>query len=319
MKFNTLRSLLNALSKLGPGLALTIALLVDPSASSYAQEAPLPSGEKRASAPSGAVGGMGDINLFPKRIVIDARQRIASVGLYNKSTSAGDYEIIISDKMMTQDGQLIDLGSIEDPAQRARVKTASAFLRWSPRRVQLPGSEAQTVRIMARPAPDLQPGEYRSHFTAISVPPPEDPGDLSEDGAGQGAAKAIGVRIVPRFGISIPVIVRIGATTLSVSLADVSLIKQGSTGRGLAITILRQGTRSAFGDLAVFAPGNRKPIAELKGVGVYPELDQRTVFLPLDAKLEPRQLASGTKLSITFTDDDYAPGQVLARQTYTVP
>ncbi|MBS0253899.1 MAG: hypothetical protein JSS36_01480 [Proteobacteria bacterium] len=268
--------------------------------------------------PEGSVGGMGDINLYPKRVVIDARNRVASIGLYNRATSTGDYDITLGDMMMQGDGRLVDLASVADPAARARVKAASGFLRWSPHRVTLPGSEAQMVRVMAHLPPDLPPGEYRAHFSAIAVPP-DGAGLTIEQAAGQQQANGVGVRIVPRFGISIPVIVRVGETTLTTGLTGLAVVTQPGGGKALALTITRQGTRSAFGDIVISAAGAKAPLAEVRGIGVYPEIDARQVQIPIAAGTDPKLYAPGARLTVTYTDDDFAPGKVLARQEFTVP
>lgn len=269
--------------------------------------------------PSGSVGGLGDINLFPKRLVLDGRARVASIGLYNKTTNTGDYDITVTDKVMNEDGQLTDLAAVTDPALRARVRPASAMLRWSPRKVTLRGSEAQTVRVMARITPDLPPGEYRAHFAAVAIPPGAGGGTSIEEAAGGASQAGIGVRIYPRFGISIPVIVRVGATTLTVGLKDLKLAAAPGGEPALRFTITREGTRSAFGNIAVFAAGAKKPLAEVKGIGVYTELDQRHVTVPVDPKALTAPLQSGTRLTVTYTDDDFAPGKILARQEFIVP
>ncbi len=271
-----------------------------------------------AALPAGAVGGMGDINLFPKRVVIDERTRIASVGLYNRAAAAGEYEITVSDMAMQRDGRLVDLATVQDAAAHDTVHTASGFLRWSPRHVALPASEAQMVRIMARVPPDLPPGEYRSHFTVVSVPP-ETGGTSIDEAAGAQTGGGIGVRIVPRFGISIPVIVRVGETTLTAGLKDLKLNAAPGTPTALALTITREGTRSAFGDITITAPGAKKPVAEIKGIGVYTEIPERAVQVLIDPATEPRFLAKGTRWMVSYVDDDMSPGKVLARQEFIVP
>ena len=273
----------------------------------------------QATAPSGSVGGLGDINLFPKRVVLDSRVRVASIGLFNKSINPGDYDILVSDRMMNEDGQLVDLAGVTDPAVKARVKAASGFLRWSPRKVALRGSEAQTVRVMARITPDLPPGEYRSHFQAIAIPPLASDGASIEEARGGQASGGIGVRILPRFGISIPIIVRVGATTLTAGLKDFALAKTADGQPALRFTITREGTRSAFGNIVVTTPGAKKPLAEIKGIGVYPEISQRHVVVPLDPAAMTGPLHAGTRLTITYIDDDFAPGKNLARQEFVVP
>lgn len=267
-------------------------------------------------APQGSVGGMGDVNLYPKRVVITDRERTATVGLYNRAAASGDYDISVNDMKMSEDGQLVDLGAVTDAAARDAVKTASAFLKWSPRRVTLPANEAQMVRIMARVPPDLPPGEYRSHFLAVSVPP--ETGDLSIESATDPAAGGVGVRIMPRFGISIPIIVRVGETTLTTGLRDLAIVARGGA-YAIALTVTREGTRSAFGDITVTAPGAKKPIAEIKGVGIYTELSRRNVQIPVDPQADPKLYARGARLTVTYTDDDFAPGKTLAKQDFIVP
>lgn len=263
------------------------------------------------------MGGMGDINLYPKRVVMSDRTRTASIGLYNRAPVSGEYEIGIADMAMRSDGQMVALADVTDPALRDRVRPASAWLKWSPRRVTLPAGEALMVRIMARPPADLAPGEYRAHFSVVSVPAEEGPETL-EQATGQAATGDLAVRIRPRFGITVPVIVRVGETTLTTGLAAPALVSLGDGRTALRVTITRQGTRSAFGDIAIRAPGLARPVGEMKGVGVYPEIDQRTVTIPLDPA-QHQALVRGTRLVVTYTDDDFAPGQLLARQEFVVP
>ena len=269
--------------------------------------------------PEGSVGGMGDINLYPKRVVISGRERIATVGLYNKVATAGEYEIAIGDLVMAGSGQLV-APALADSATLARLKSAGAMLRWSPRRLVLNGNEAQTVRIMVRTPPDLPAGEYRSHVSVVAVPPPEIGGNSIEDAAGGGqGGRSIGVRIVPRFGIAIPVIVRVGETTLIAGIRDLAVATTSDGTRAITLTLTRSGTRSAFGDLVVTAPGTKQPVAQLKGIGIYTEVDSRPATVPVDPKADPRALAKGAKLTVTYIDDDFTPGQTLARQEFIVP
>ena len=280
--------------------------------------APAQSGPVPAAVPAGAVGGMGDVNIYPKRLVIDGRNRLATLGLYNRSTAPGDYDITLSDKMMTPAGTLTDLADVTDPQQRANVHSAAQLLRWSPHRVMLQGSEAQTVRVMVRVPPDLPPGEYRSHFAIISVPP--EIGGLSiDDAAGaERSPDGIGVRIVPRFGISIPVIVRVGETTLAVGIRDLAVVADTAS-RKIRLTLTRDGTRSAFGDIAIYPAGSKTPIAEVRGIGIYTEVTERRADVAIDPKADPRLYARGARLVAVYTDDDVAPGKALARQEFVVP
>ncbi|QPC98907.1 hypothetical protein IRL76_13930 [Qipengyuania soli] len=267
--------------------------------------------------PAGSVGGMGDVNLFPKRVVINGRREIATVGLYNKTLDDGEYEIAIVDMAMTPQGQLVRFDNGLDEATKAKVRTASEMLRYSPRRVILRGSESQLVRIMARAGAEVPDGEYRSHFVVTSVP--EDAGFSIEQAAGAQQPDGIGVTIRPRFGIAIPVFVRVGTTTLDVDITAPRIITEPDGSRAVSFTLTRSGTRSAFGDVFVRAQGSSKPIAISKGIGVYPEVDSRQVIVPIDPTTDPRLLAKGTRLTIDFVDDDFSPGNKLAESAFQVP
>lgn len=262
---------------------------------------------------------MGDVNIYPKRVVIDAKQRVASVGLFNRAASQGDYDISITDLMMTPEGRLVELGTVTDPALRAQVRTASGILRWSPRRVTLRPFDSQTVRVMARVTPDLPAGEYRSHFSAVAVPTAGTNGYSIEQATGGQTANGIGVTIVPRFGISIPVIVRVGETNVTAGLRDLIVQTAPDGKRFIAMTMTRAGNRSVFGDIVVTVAGSKTKVAEIKGIGVYPEVSQRLVQFPIDLAADPRLTARGARLTVTFTDDDFAPGKILVKQDFIVP
>lgn len=269
--------------------------------------------------PAGSVGGMGDVNIYPKRVVIDQKQRVASIGLFNRAAAQGDYDITITDMMMTPEGRLVDMGTVTDPAQRATVRTASSLLRWSPHRVTLGPYDSQTVRLMARVSPDLPAGEYRSHFTAVAIPRTGTGGLTIEQASGAQQPSSIGVTIVPRFGISIPVIVRVGETTLTAGLRDLAVIALPDGKQAILLTITREGNRSAFGDIAVTVTGTKTKLAEIRGIGVYPEVSQRSVQIPLDPAAGRGAAARGSSLTVTYTDDDFAPGKILAKQDFIVP
>ena len=271
-----------------------------------------------AAAPQGAVGGMGDINLYPKRVVLGDKLRVTSVGLYNRASASGDYEISISDLVMKPDGTLVELATIKDEAERAKVRPASGLIRWSPHRVTLPANEAQMIRVMAHAGPDLPPGEYHSHFSVVAVPPVSE-GLSIDQAAGATQPGNIGVTIVPRFGIAIPVIVRVGQTTLTAGLRDLAVTTSRAGAKVVNLTITRAGTRSAFGDITITAPGAKKPVAQVRGIGVYTEIAERRIEVSLAPDTDARLIASGARLTATYVDDDEAPGKMLVRQEFIVP
>jgi len=49
-------------------------------------------------------------------------------------------------------------------------------------------------------------------------------------------------------------------------------------------------------------------LGQSRGVGVYTEIDRRSIRIPLTRAPEP-----GEHLEVTFTDDDTSPGKLLAK------
>ena len=303
-----------AKSKLAAAALVVASTLAIGHGTSVAQDA---AAQTAPSPPAGSVSGLGDVNLFPKRVVIDGRRAIATVGLYNKAVDPGDYEIKIVDMAMTPQGQLVSFDNGLDEATKAKVRTASQMLRYSPRRVRLGSTESQLIRVMARGSSDLPDGEYRSHFMVTSVPDAE--GFSIEEATGGQQADGIGVTIRPRFGIAIPVIVRVGETTLDVGITGATLLTARDGTQAVGFILNRSGTRSAFGDVVIKAAGSAEPIAISRGVGIYPEIDAREVIVPIDPETDPSLLTSGARLQIEFVDDDFAPGSKLAEHSFVVP
>lgn len=263
--------------------------------------------------PSDSVGGEGDINLYPKRVVLDSRRQITTIGLFNNTAETGTYEISVVDLVMDSTGQIRPVEKVADADLKARTRTASSFLKHSPRRVVLQGAESQLVRVLVRAPADLPDGEYRSHFKVTAIPRNLDEGTSIEQVSQFAQQSDIGVAIRPRFGISIPVIVRIGETTLNVGISDVRLVTTNSDQRAISFNINRAGTRSAFGDILITSNSNGETLALVKGIGVYPEIDSRHVTIPLDPATDPALVAEGAGVTITYLDDDHEPGNILAR------
>src|SRR6187549_1110027 len=90
------------------------------------------------------------------------------------------------------------------------------MIRYAPRRVVLPPGEPQAIRITARPGAELPDGEYRVHMAFAAIPkvraiePPQN--GEAEDG--------VAIRLVPIFGITMPIIVRKGEIEVTAALAN---------------------------------------------------------------------------------------------------
>src|SRR6478735_4434334 len=219
------------------------------------------------SAPA-AEAGVGDLLVAPTRIVLDGR-RGTEIILNNIGEDVATYRISIELRRMTPDGRLIDV-----PAANDREKAAQEMILYAPRRVTLPPNQPQAIRISARAPEGLADGEYRAHILFRAVPPPRPQ---------VAPAKVDGVafQLTPIYGVTIPVIVRLGNLEATAGLTNVrKVVEEGKA--AIALDISRKGDRSTFGEIRVLKAGLSDPIAVVRGVAVYTELDQRSVTVPID-------------------------------------
>lgn len=217
-----------------------------------------------------ASAGVGDLLVAPTRIVLDGG-RGTEIILNNIGDAPATYRISVEFRRMTADGNLED---VTDPTQQE--KDAADMVVYAPRRVTLAPREPQSIRIAARPPQGLADGEYRVHLLFRAVPDPT-PVTAATDQSTQG----LRLELTPIYGVTIPVIVRLGNLKVRAGISNVELEKKdGKPAIGLDLS--RSGTRSTFGEVVVLKPGVKEPIAIQKGVAVYTELGTRHVVVPVD-------------------------------------
>jgi len=215
-----------------------------------------------------ASAGVGDLLVAPTRIVLDGRRGTELV-LNNIGDDTATYRISVEFRRMTPDGLLDD---VTEPS--AAEKAAADMLVYAPRRVTLAPHEPQSIRIAARPPQGLPDGEYRVHMLFRAVPPPTPVTPAGEQ------PKGVQLRLIPIYGVTIPVIVRLGNLEAKAGIANVHLDKKdGQT--AVALELSRSGARSTFGEVRVLKAGFKDPIATQKSVAVYTELNARNLTIPL--------------------------------------
>ena len=250
---------MNSFLKLG----LATAALAAPSAS--------------VSAPS--EGGFGDLLVAPTRLVLDGRKS-AEVILNNVGQEPATYRISVEFRRMNVDGSLEDVASPTD-----RDKMAEDMIVYAPRRVTLAPREPQVIRVAARPPAGLPDGEYRVHMLFRAVPPAT-PVAAAAPGS---QPKGISFALIPVYGVTIPVIVRLGNLQVKSSIDNPQLeTKDGK--RSVALELTRSGDRSTFGEVRVLKAGVKDPIAIQRAVAVYTDVGKRRVSVPIDEKFtgDPR-------------------------------
>lgn len=259
----------------------------------------------------GSAPASAQLMVHPTRIVLEQNQRSAQLEIINNSDEPGIYRISLVNRRMDEDGRF---SAVDTPL--AGEQFADGMLRYSPRRVALAPGASQLVRLMVRRPADLATGEYRSHLLFDKQPDPA----ARPAPATPAASGAIGVSLTALVGVSIPVIVRQGATSATVSLGNLAL-SSGSAGRPavLSLDMQRAGNQSVHGDLTVsFAPVRGAPqvIGRAGGVAVYASNMLRRVKLKLDLPAG-LMLANGT-LSVTYREPAERGARLLAEASLSL-
>lgn len=205
----------------------------------------------------------GNLLITPRRVIFEGNKTSQEVNLANIGQDSATYSVSFVQYRMTANGTF---EQIEEPDEGQRF--ADKMIRYFPRTVSLGPGEAQMVRMQLRRSADTEAGEYRSHMYFRAVPEESALGleEQLED------TTAIGIRLTPIFGITIPVIVRSGDVSATVTLNNLRVESLNDSTSSLKLTMNREGNKSVYGDLTVdYKPdrGAAIQVGLVRGVSVY--------------------------------------------------
>jgi P pilus assembly chaperone PapD len=251
-------------------------------------------------APAPAAAGVGDLLVAPTRIILNG-SRGSEIVLSNIGDEVATYRVSVELRRMKEDGTLEEVAAASD-----REKTAHDMIFYAPRRVTIAPNEPQTIRISARAPQGLADGEYRAHLLFRAVPPPRPVKPAAE-------VKGIAFELIPIYGVTIPVVIRMGNLQAKVGIANVQLTSQDGK-PAVSLDLTRAGDRSIYGDVRVFKAGIKDPIAIQRGVAVYTEIGTRHMVIPVNPEVAAS--ASGP-VTVDFVETSDAGPMPLA-ETKTV-
>jgi P pilus assembly chaperone PapD len=252
--------------------------------------------------PTAAEAGVGDLLVAPTRIVLDGRKG-AEIILNNIGDEPATYRVSIEFRRMTEAGDLVDVTTPTGADQKAED-----MIVYAPRKVTLAPNQPQAIRIAARPGQGVADGEYRVHMLFRAIPPATPVVQAQAE-----EVKGVQFKLTPVYGVTIPVIVRLGNLQATAGIADVRLEKKdGAVAVGLDLT--RTGSRSTYGEVRVLKAGVKDPIAIQKGVAIYTEVGKRHVSVPV-ADAYKASAAGPVTVEYIETYDD---GRHLIAQTQAV-
>ena len=305
---------MNALGRRFAALATLVVVCASPFIAQGQPAAPAP-------APVINQASGANLNISPKRVTLDRSHRTATVFVFNQGTDTATFDISLVDRAMMPNGQILavsDAGASADTqAVAERVKSALDVLQVSPRRITLSPGQGQTIRLRLARVPDSSgAGELRSHLTISSLPP-RDAGTTAEAASASNTAGAeLRFQINALFGLSVPAIVRLADPDVRAGIENPRISFEHVGGPDspvapvLSLDLVRQGASSLYGNLEIKSAGQPKEpsLGVARGVGVYPEIDRRSIQIVLS-----RAPAPGEHVEVSFTDDDTSPGKLLAK------
>jgi hypothetical protein len=244
--------------------------------------------------------GQGDLLITPRRLVFEGSKRSIDLSLANSGQDTATYAISLVQIRMKEDGSFETITE-PDPGQRF----ADPYIRFFPRSVSLGPNEAQVVKVQLTKTNELTDGEYRSHFYFRAVPKPTALGEEDEviD------SSSISVKLTPIFGITIPVIIRKGESTVKITLSELAYHTVNDTIPQLSMTFNRSGNMSVYGDLTVehISPqGKITKVGIANGIAVYTPNKARHILLSLN-KLPGVDYKTGTLRVIYSASSDVKP------------
>ncbi len=231
------------------------------------------------------------IDIVPQKIIIENRERGGEFTILNLIDQESTFRISLLNFEQNQDGVYKKLDTPLNPAF-----DPDKIVRFTPKQFTLPPGGKQKIRLSLRKPAELPPGEYRFHVKAMQFAQKD---DLKRD------PNAKSVQLVMNTGITIPVIVRHGETSVSAKLGNPKIVPATQTETKkpeLHMPVNREGNASAIGMLQVFwQPTGEQPrrIGRITNLNVFTDIASRNIKLPLTEAPQ----GSGT-LRIRFLNKD---------------
>jgi hypothetical protein len=206
----------------------------------------------------------GNLLLLQKRVVFEGTKRILKVEYANTGQDNAKYVVSLLNMMMKEDGSFQEL-SKSDTSEWF----ADKYVRIFPRIIILAPKETQTMKIQLINTQNMKPGEYRSHLYFRAVP---DLDKVDKKKKTDSTQKTVSVSIKAVFGITIPLIIRVGESNTKVEITDLTFVQPNDTTNTLKFTFRRTGNFSVYGDIKatyISPGGDETVVGNIKGVAVY--------------------------------------------------
>jgi len=213
--------------------------------------------------PIANVSAQGNLLITPRRVVFEKATKSFDLNLANTGLDTATFAISLVQIRMNEDG---GFETITKPDSNQWF--ADQYIRFFPRVVTLGPKESQVVKIQLMRSNGIAPGEYRSHFYFRSLAKVK---PLGEEDQAIDTTK-ISIKLNPVFGITIPVIIRVGEPSVKINLSNLSFEQVNDTIPRIKLVFNRTGNTSVYGNVIVdhIAPnGQITRVGGANGIAVY--------------------------------------------------
>jgi hypothetical protein len=218
----------------------------------------------------------GNLMIYPKRLVFQNLKGAQELSLLNNGKDTARYVLSVVQIRMKPDG---NFQVITEPDSGQRF--ADKNFRFFPRAVVLSPGESQMVKVQLIRTAELSDGEYRSHLYVRAQKEEKASGQVDSSVR----PSTIAISIVPVFGLSIPIIIKVGEDTTKVDIVEGSIKMLKNSLTVLNLKLIRTGNMSVYGDFLVehiSTAGKRTRVGLMQGLAIYAPTPLRSFQIPLD-------------------------------------
>ena len=247
----------------------------------------------------------GNLLIAPTRVLFENDNQSEEITLVNTGKDSSTYSISFLQYNMTETG-----GFVTPEKSDTGNMFADPYLRIFPRKVTIPPNESQVIRLQFHKKSNMKDGEYRSHLYFRS--------EQNYDPRGEQRLKdstKMAVKLTPIFGLSIPIIIRIGKLNAQSTFGNIQMERSEDSIPIIKLGINRVGNKSIYGDILVkYEPvdGPSIELGEMKGVGVYTNINRRNVTIKL-LKAKGLKFNNG-KITVKYINNEGEKGTIIAEQ-----
>ena len=252
-----------------------------------------------------ATSSYADILISPTRVVLDERNRSATITLINPGSEVRAYRVGWKQLVSLPKGGYREL--TEDEKQN--YASIERIIRVSPKQVTLQPGQRQTVKLLLRKDKGMVKGEYRSHLTLTALP------TLQPNSSQPSQGPSFQLKMLMSY--TLPILYRVGDVTVNPNITNLSLVTiKESNITYIKVALSHSSRFSSTGRfVAYWQPDGQdeRQVGLLNGYNLYPEVRNAEIQFPWENfKLEP-----GT-LTVKYEGQQEFSGQLFSTKTLTI-